>query len=177
MVFQDYTRSLFPWLIIQKQLELAFIGSTLPHDLIQKKIENVLEITELTIYRNFFPKELSGGMQQKVSLARALVLEPKILFLDEPFGSLDAQSRYYLEDYLQSLVEKLDISIIFVTHDLDEAIYVSDRVVVFSQKPTIIFKEIITDLPRPRSQIDTKSLPIFLELRRDLFDRLYKNEK
>lgn len=172
MVFQDYSRSLFPWLTVQSQLELACKAFGQKDQTMQQRIEDVLDATQLQDYRKFLPGELSGGMQQRVALARALVIQPKALLLDEPFGSLDAYTRYHLEDYLLALAEKYKLTVIFVTHDIDEAIYIGDRVIVLTTKPSRVIKEIHVDLPRPRSQRETKASTRFSEIRLQLYDAI-----
>lgn len=172
MVFQDYSRSLFPWLSIQSQLELACKAYKYSQDEIQARINEILVTTRLEKYKKFLPGELSGGMQQRVSLARALVIKPRALLLDEPFGSLDANTRYHLEDYLLSLADKFNFAALFITHDIDEAIYVSDRILVMSSLPGKKHIEIDVDLPQPRCQRETKATPQFGEIRLELFDAI-----
>lgn len=172
MVFQDYSRSLFPWLSIQSQLELACKAYKYSQDEIQARINEILVATRLEKYKKFLPGELSGGMQQRVSLARALVIKPRALLLDEPFGSLDANTRYHLEDYLLSLADKFNFAALFITHDIDEAIYVSDRILVMSSLPGKKHIEIDVDLPQPRCQRETKATPQFGEIRLELFDAI-----
>jgi NitT/TauT family transport system ATP-binding protein len=176
MVFQDYSRSLFPWLSVQSQLELACKAFGQTDQVMQNRINEILEATHLQDYRKFLPGELSGGMQQRVALARALAIQPKALLLDEPFGSLDAYTRYHLEDYLLLLSEKFKLTVMFVTHDIDEAIYVADRVLVLSSRPSKVKSEIKIELDRPRSQRETKASPEFRDLRLSLYDAMEKTD-
>ncbi len=116
-----------------------------------------------------YPWQLSGGMQQRAAIARALAYEPSILLLDEPFASVDAQTRADLEDLLLDVWERQDLTVLLVTHDIDEAVYLADRVVVLSSSPTHVKEVVDVDLPRPRDQITTKELPEFAHLRARIF--------
>lgn len=124
-------------------------------------------------FEKHYPWELSGGMQQRVAIARALAYGPKILLMDEPFGSLDARMREELEDELLRLWEELGITIVFVTHDLDEAIYLCDRLLVLSERPATILEDISVRLKRPRNQLATRSDPSFIENRNKAY-KLFK---
>jgi NitT/TauT family transport system ATP-binding protein len=172
MVMQDYSRSLFPWLSVESQLKLACTALNLKPSEQSAKIDHALELTKLAEYRRFLPKELSGGMQQRVALARALVTEARLLLLDEPFRSLDAYTRYHLEDHLLTIAKNLNLSMIFVTHDLDEAIYISDRILVMTALPGKVRTVLPVDLSRPRNQRDTKATPRFSEIRLQLYDAI-----
>jgi putative phosphonate transport system ATP-binding protein len=130
---------------------------------------NWLEQVEIPVDRvDDLPGEFSGGMQQRLQIARAIAYQPKILLMDEPFGSLDALTRFELEDGLLALWPASPKTIIFVTHDIDEAIYLSDRVIVVSSRPARVQAEFSVELPRPRHQIETRSLPGFAALRGDI---------
>lgn len=149
MVFQKYT--LFPWLTVQKNvmfgLEMEDIGkATAERDALQW-----LSIVGLEEYADLYPAQLSGGMQQRVAIARALAKKPKVLLMDEPFGALDAQTRAKMQAYLLQIREKIDITIIFITHDLEEAIYLSDRVLVLKANPGEVQEMVEVPVERPRS--------------------------
>jgi NitT/TauT family transport system ATP-binding protein len=174
MMFQDYGRSLFPWLSVESHLRTALGSELEPRDR-RLRIEDALEITGLSEYRKLLPRQLSGGMQQRLALARAIVLRPEVLLLDEPFGSLDQLLRYELEDHFLRLLQNLDFSAIVVTHDLDEAIYLGDRVLALSKQPTTIIIDWEINLARPRSQLETRSQPEFLNTRRILYDNLTRS--
>lgn len=169
LLFQDYSRSLMPW---RKVLANVCYGLELKRQRLHRKdkelkkqAEKYLEAVGLLRFRNHYPWQLSGGMQQRVAIARALACEPSLLLMDEPFGSLDAQTRGELEDQLLQIWERFQQTIIFVTHDIEEGIYLSDRVIVLTASPAEIFKDFSVDLPRPRNQIETRSDPNFLRIR------------
>lgn len=128
-----------------------------------------IEMVGLSGFENHYPWELSGGMQQRAAIARVLIKEPKYLLMDEPFGSVDAQTRYQLEDALLHIWTTQPRTIIFVTHDIEEAIYLADRVIVMSHRPGQILADIAVQLPRPRDQIATREDTRFAGYRREIF--------
>ncbi len=169
LLFQDYSRSLMPW---RKVLANVSYGLELKRQRQQftdkdykKQAEKYLDAVGLLKFKNYYPWQLSGGMQQRVAIARALACEPSLMLMDEPFGSLDAQTRAELEDLLLQIWEEFWQTIIFVTHDIDEGIYLSDRVLVLTKSPSEILKECSINLPRPKNQIETRSDPRFLGIR------------
>jgi NitT/TauT family transport system ATP-binding protein len=131
--------------------------------------EQSLEAVGLTRFLDHYPWQLSGGMQQRVAIARALAYEPEILLMDEPFASVDAQTRGDLEDLIMRVWQELKVTIVFVTHDIDESVYLADRIVALTLPPTTVKKVVDVDLPRPRDQIATRALPEFLRLRAQVF--------
>jgi NitT/TauT family transport system ATP-binding protein len=139
-------------------------------------VSESLEAVGLTRFRNHYPWQLSGGMQQRVAIARALAYQPSILLMDEPFASVDAQTRSDLEDLVLRVREQFGITILFVTHDIDESVYLSDRIVVLTHSPTEVKEILNVDLPFPRDQIATKELPEFAQLRAHVY-RLIKREQ
>ncbi len=172
-VFQQYTKSLMPWRTV---LENVAFGLEVPRrrqgmssaDIRARCLDQLarvgLEGTEAQ-----YPAQLSGGMQQRVAIARALVCEPSVLLMDEPFSALDALSRGSLQDLVLELWAQLDLTIVFVTHDIEEAVYLSDTVAVLSKSPSSIIDQFQIDLPRPRHQVTTKESAAFLGYRRDLY--------
>ena len=172
-VFQQYTKSLFPWLTVMGNLEF---GATSPHARRRGKTVNRAECMEmlrmvgLDAHADKYPWQLSGGMQQRVAIARALVARPEVLLMDEPFSALDALSRESLQDLLVQIWQELKLTVVFVTHDIAEAIYLSDKIYVLSRAPSTILTEIDVEIPRPREQVATRELPEFLSLRRSLYD-------
>ncbi len=170
LVFQDYSRSLYPWLSVLKNVLFALekkSGMDAPAR--RELAERMLDAVGLKAFGQHYPWELSGGMQQRVALARALSYQPQVLLMDEPFASVDAQTRTDLEDLLLSLWERFSITILFVTHDIEEAVYLADRVLVLSASPARTVGEFAVGLPRPRDQIATRSSPRFMELRETLY--------
>jgi len=173
LVFQEYNRSLLPWRTVRGNIEFALeINNHSPNEDPKK----YLEMVGLRGFERYYPWELSGGMQQRVAIARALAYGPKILLMDEPFGSLDARMREELEDELLRLWNELGITIIFVTHDLDEAIYLSDRLIVLSERPAVLLEDMPIHLERPRNQLTTRSDPAFIEYRNNAY-KLFKPQK
>ena len=141
-----------------------------------KQAKKYLDAVGLLRFQNHYPWQLSGGMQQRVAIARALACEPSVLLMDEPFGSLDAQTRAELEDQLLEIWNRFRQTIIFVTHDIDEGIYLSDRVIVLSPSPAEIYEELVIELPRPRNQIETRSAPSFLKIRNAIHRLIMHNK-
>lgn len=140
-VFQDY--ALFPWCTVIQNVEFgAKINQIYPKKELRKKAEEYLELTHLEKYKDAFIHQLSGGMKQRVAIARALLIQPKILFMDEPFGALDSFTRMELQDLLLDIVKERKISVVFVTHDIDEAIYLGDRIAVMNKHSGKIDSEI-----------------------------------
>ncbi|HZP95267.1 MAG TPA: ABC transporter ATP-binding protein [Candidatus Limnocylindria bacterium] len=169
IVFQDYSRSLFPWLTNERNVALALHGARLSKAEARDRTYKALAEVGLTGFERIYPWQLSGGMQQRVAIARALVVSPEVLLMDEPFASVDAQTRATLEDLLLEVWRQSKTTIVFVTHDIDEAVYLSDRVVVLSKGPSHVVTEIQDELPRPRDQIVTKEEPLFAKLRGEVF--------
>jgi NitT/TauT family transport system ATP-binding protein len=172
LVFQEYGRSLMPWLNVEKNVTLPLRSKGMAKDEIHRRAADTLEAVGLAHAHRRYPWQLSGGMQQRVAIARALAYRPHVLLMDEPFASVDAQTRMDLEDLVLSIREEFKITIIFVTHDIDESIYLGDRVIVLSKSPTRVREIINVDIPNPRDQVSTKSLPRFGEVRRELLTLL-----
>jgi len=149
MVFQKYT--LFPWLTVKKNVMFGLEVANMSKFDAEREALQWLDIVGLEPYAELYPAQLSGGMQQRVAIARALANKPKVLLMDEPFGALDAQTRAKMQAYLLQIWEKIDITIIFITHDLDEAVYLSDRILVLKANPGEIQEIVEVPVPRPRS--------------------------
>ena len=167
VVFQEYNRSLFPWLSVDRNVRFPLKG--VPKAEADQRVGDALRVVGLEDFAGHYPWQLSGGMQQRVAIARSVAAQAEILLMDEPFASVDAQTRISLEMMLLELWDRLSISVLFVTHDIEEAILLSDRVLVLSQRPSRVIAEIEVDLPRPRDQLKTKELPRFLELREEIY--------
>ncbi|HLH69149.1 MAG TPA: ABC transporter ATP-binding protein [Candidatus Dormibacteraeota bacterium] len=169
-VFQDYSRSLMPWLSVRDNVELPLRHkSRLSRRERRSLVEDAVSSVGLGRFLDRYPWQLSGGMQQRVAIARALAYQPEILLMDEPFASVDAQARADLEDLVLQVQGAYGVTILFVTHDIDEAVYLSDRVVVLTRPPTTVQETVSVELPRPRDQVSTKELPEFARLRAHVF--------
>ncbi|MBK0418892.1 ABC transporter ATP-binding protein [Leucobacter sp. CSA1] len=165
MVFQDYRGSLFPWLSVEANVRFPLKHLGLSSSETASRVLESLAAVGLTGFENRYPSQLSGGMQQRVAIARALAYRPKILLMDEPFASIDAQTREDLEDLVLQVKRRFDMTILFVTHDIDESVYLADRVVVLSKPPTEVLTTIDIPLPAERDQITTKENPDFIRVR------------
>ncbi|HOQ76093.1 MAG TPA: ABC transporter ATP-binding protein [Thermoclostridium sp.] len=163
-VFQEY--SAMEWLTVEQNIMYGLKIKHVDKDIIRQRVENVMEIVGLTKYRNFYPRQLSASMLQRVVIARAFAVEPELLLMDEPYGQLDLQLKYHLEDELIKLWQKTGTTVIFITHNIEEAVYLSDRILVLTNKPTKIKKSIPNNLPRPRKISD----PEFVKLRNEVTD-------
>jgi NitT/TauT family transport system ATP-binding protein len=172
LVFQDYSRSLYPWMKVGENIAFPLESKRIPKAERAESVRAALEAVDLSGSEDLYPWQLSGGMQQRVSIARGLAYQPQILLMDEPFGALDAQTRQELEDTLLSIRERYGITIVFVTHDIDESVYLGDRVIVLTGRPTEVDEDLAVALPHPRDQIDTKVLPEFVRLRADIYSRI-----
>jgi len=169
VVFQDYSRSLFPWMTVFANVTFPLRRKRLGKKQTRELAENALHAVGLSDSGDRYPWQLSGGMQQRVAIARALAYEPEVLLMDEPFAALDAQTRADLEDLTLRLRQDFGVTIIFVTHDIDEAVFLADRVVALTQRPTSVLEIVDVDLPSPRDQLATKELPAFIKLRSHVY--------
>jgi NitT/TauT family transport system ATP-binding protein len=166
-VFQDYSSALLPWRTVARNVALPLEGHTSKPERAER-VMSALETVGLADRAGEYPWRLSGGMQQRVQIARALVLEPRVLLMDEPFGALDAITKSTLHDQLLEVQTATGATIVFITHDVEEAVYLSDRVMVIHDTPGRIVHETVTQLPRPRDQIATRDVPRYQELRHEL---------
>jgi len=173
VVFQEYGRSLFPWMSVSDNVALPLKQKGLSKARIADLVENSLDSVGLSDARSAFPWQLSGGMQQRVAIARAIAYEPRLLLMDEPFAAVDAHTREDLEDLVYGLWRNLGITTLFVTHDIDEAVYLGQRVIVLSSSPTYVRRDIVIDLPTERSQLHTRSSPRFAELRSAVYAEIH----
>ena len=162
MVFQEY--ALFPWMTVEQNIGFGLSIKRLPRADIAARVAQLLELLKLTEFRTRFPKDLSGGMRQRVAIARVLALDSPILLMDEPFGALDALTRRTLQDELLRLWSELRKTIVFVTHSIEEAIYLADRVVVMTYRPGMIKRDVRVALARPRDPASNE----FNALKREL---------
>ncbi|MFY1653447.1 ABC transporter ATP-binding protein [Solwaraspora sp. WMMB762] len=169
VVFQDYGRSLFPWMTVRRNLAIAGKAARLPRDEIAVRVSEALAAVGLHGVESLYPWQMSGGMQQRVAIARALVVRPEVMLMDEPFAAVDAQTRADLEDLVLKVRHEYQMTVVFVTHDIDEAVYLADRVLVLQANPGRLAHDLSIDLPRPRDQVLTKLEPRFAQLRSEIF--------
>ncbi|AXB44067.1 ABC transporter ATP-binding protein [Amycolatopsis albispora] len=165
VVFQDYSRSLFPWLSVRANVEFPLRWRGLSKAERHRRADEALASVNLPDIGGKYPSQLSGGMQQRVSIARALASEPALLLMDEPFASVDAQTRFELEDLLRRVQRERGSTVLLVTHDIDESVYLSDRVLVLSKSPAKIVADLRVGLPAERDQITTRESAEFVSLR------------
>jgi NitT/TauT family transport system ATP-binding protein len=168
LVFQDYGRSLYPWLTNEKNIALPLAVRGVPKAERLSRAREVLASVGLGSVEKQYPWQLSGGMQQRVAIARALSYRPDLLLMDEPFASVDAQTRFDLEDLVLRVRKELGITVVLVTHDIDEAIYLADRIVVLSGSPSRVREVVDVPLGSERDQVRTRSSDEFLALRNRL---------
>lgn len=148
-IFQEY--SAMPWLTVEQNIAYGLKIRHFEKEEIAERVEDVMKIVGLTKYRNYYPRQLSASMLQRVVIARAFAVEPELLLMDEPYGQLDLQLKYHLEDELIKLWQKTGTTVIFITHNIEEAVYLSNRILVLTNKPTKIKESIENNLPRPRN--------------------------
>ncbi|GHG59643.1 ABC transporter [Sinomonas cellulolyticus] len=175
VVFQDYSRSLMPWMTTLENIAFPLQGKGMGKTERTAAAEKNLAAVGLAGQGHKYPWEMSGGMQQRVAIARALAYEAKVLLMDEPFASVDAQTRFDLEDLVLNLQQELGVTILLVTHDIDEALYLADKVVVIANKPASVVDVIETGFGDQRDQLETKADPRFAEARARIMHRLRKD--
>ncbi|MFG1753860.1 ABC transporter ATP-binding protein [Streptosporangium sandarakinum] len=168
IVFQDYSRSLFPWMTVADNVSLPLRRRGGDRRSRAAAAVEALEQVGLPAAAGKYPWELSGGMQQRVAIARALAYKPALMLMDEPFGSVDAQTREDLEDLVLQVRRSSGMTIVLITHDIDESVYVGDRVVVLSKSPATVVGDLRVELPEPRDQIATREHPDFVHLRAEV---------
>lgn len=172
VVFQEYGRSLFPWLTVHGNVELPLKNARVPAAERERRVAAALEAVGLAHAHKRYPWQLSGGMQQRVAIARAVAYEPHVLLMDEPFAAVDAQTRADLEDLVRDIWQRLGVTVLFVTHDIDESVYLAERVIVLSSSPTVVQEDVHIDLPAQRSQLETRSTARFAELRHHIYEQI-----
>jgi NitT/TauT family transport system ATP-binding protein len=172
IIFQDYSKALLPWRTVRGNIALSLEARRVLPEVREATIDELVAKMGLTHAQHQFPGQLSGGMQQRVQIARCLAQEPKILLMDEPFGALDAMTRQVLQDEILQLAADKKITVVFITHDLEEAIYLGDSVVVLGGTPATVIETVDVGLPRPRNQLTTREDARFLAHRHRLFQLL-----
>jgi NitT/TauT family transport system ATP-binding protein len=169
LVFQDYSRSLYPWMKVGENVAFPLRRKKLSKAQRNEAVEHAVESVGLASAIDKYPWQLSGGMQQRVAIARGLAYQPEVLLMDEPFASVDAQTRADLEDLVLAIRHDYDVTVLFVTHDIDESVYMGDRVVILTPRPSRVQEVLEVDLPRPRDQVETKEMPEFAHLRAHVY--------
>ncbi len=177
IVFQEYGRSLFPWLRVEENVELPLKAKGLARSERRGLVDEAIGAVGLTDARSAWPWQLSGGMQQRVAIARALAFQPKVLLMDEPFAAVDAQTRADLEDLVLSVWKRFGVTLLFVTHDIDESVYLAQRVIILSSSPTVVIEDLPVDLPDERDQLGTRSDPRFIELRTHVYSQVQQAKR
>ncbi|SNT12823.1 NitT/TauT family transport system ATP-binding protein [Asanoa hainanensis] len=174
VVFQEYGRSLFPWLRVRENVELPLKAQGMARSDRGALAAEALAAVGLSDAHGAYPWQLSGGMQQRVAIARAIAYQPRVLLMDEPFAAVDAQTRADLEDLVRSVWQRFGVTLLFVTHDIDEAVYLGQRVIVLSASPTTVAQDLTIDLPAERDQLTTRSDARFTELRGQVYAQIQK---
>lgn len=177
VVFQEYGRSLFAWMSVRDNVELPLKEKKLPKARRTELVTESLAAVGLTDFADAYPWQLSGGMQQRVAIARAVAYEPQVLLMDEPFAAVDAQTRADLEDLVRRLWKRLGVTVLFVTHDIDEAVYLGERVLVLSNSPTVVQDDLTVDLPAERDQLTTRQDERFTHLRAHVYAQIQQAKK
>lgn len=173
VVFQDYSRSLFPWKNNRDNVAFGMVRiGGLSARQKKEKAQEILDAVGLAGFADKYPWQLSGGMQQRVAIARGLASQSELLLLDEPLAAVDAQTRADMQDLLLDLAVRFKQTCVLVTHDVEEAVYMADRVVVLTRRPTTVDHEIVIDLGKKRDQISTREDPRFLSARHDVMTRI-----
>lgn len=172
VVFQEYGRSLLPWLTVRQNVELPLKRKRMTSARRRELVDDALENVGLPDVHHQHPWQLSGGMQQRVAIARAVAHTPRVLLMDEPFAAVDAQTRAELEDLVRSIWHRLGVTILLVTHDIDEAVYLGQRILILSAAPTVVMEDLGSDLPDERDQLTTRSSARFAELRGHVYAQI-----
>ena len=176
-VFQQYTRSLFPWKTVERNVAFGLESrESLSRQAIAARTRELIGLVKLTGFEQHYPWQLSGGMQQRVAIARALACRPAVLLMDEPFSAVDALTRVGLQELVRALWRELGLTVVFVTHDVDEGVYLSTRVVALTRAPGAVAADLPIELPHPRNQITTRELPQYLDYRGRLLAQLFADE-
>jgi NitT/TauT family transport system ATP-binding protein len=174
VVFQEYGRSLFPWKTVRENVELPLRNQGMPKAERSRLAQEAIAAVGLAHVPESYPWQLSGGMQQRVAIARAVAYQPKMLLMDEPFAAVDAQTRADLEDLIREIWKRLGMTILFITHDIDESVYLGQRVLILSKSPTIVQLDIEIDLPDERDQLSTRASARFAELRSEVYRQIQR---
>ena len=175
MIFQQF--NLFPWLTVAQNVAFGLEVAALPKAECEARVRRFVKLVGLDAFAGHYPHELSGGMQQRVGIARALALDPNVLLMDEPFGALDALTRAHLQDELLKIVARTQSTVVMVTHDVDEAVLLSDRIVMMTNGPAATIGEILhVELPRPRHRVELAEDRAYVHYRKAVIDFLYTRQ-
>ena len=177
-VFQQYTKSIFPWRTVIQNVAFGLSNNVrLSKKEVRERCREYIRLVGLEGYEDYHPYQLSGGMQQRVCIARALIREPEVLLMDEPFSAVDAITRAILQELVMKIWTTLKITVLFVTHDVEEAVFLSTRIISLGRAPAGIKDDIPIDLPQPRDSISTRNSSQFIALRQQLFASILMQEK
>jgi NitT/TauT family transport system ATP-binding protein len=176
LVLQEYGRSLYPWMTVDQNIAFPLTRKGMGRAEITRIVDEAVASVGLADAKAKYPWQLSGGMQQRVAIARALAYRPQILLMDEPFASVDAQTRADLEDLVLAVRAQYGMTILLVTHDIDESVYLSDRIIALSSRPTRVTRTFDVNLPSPRDQVTTKEEPDFAHLRANVWRAIKRSE-
>jgi NitT/TauT family transport system ATP-binding protein len=175
-VFQQYSKSIFPWRTVWQNAMYGIEDSKMPKKEMEDKVRKYLDLVGLTGKEKLYPSQMSGGMQQRLAIARALACEPEVLLMDEPFSAVDALTKMKLQQMLLDIWSKMKVTILFITHDVEEAVYLSSRVISLTKTPATIDKDLLIDLPYPRNQLKTKEDEKFIHYRHELLKSIFQAE-
>ena len=177
-VFQQYTKSIFPWRTVIQNVEFGLSShKRLGRKEARERCLEYIRLVGLEGYENYYPYQLSGGMQQRVCIARALICEPDVLLMDEPFSAVDAMTRAILQELILKIWRSIQVTILFVTHDVEEAVFLSNRIISLGKAPAQVKDDVMIDLPYPRDPIKTRGDDRFVALRQRLFSSVFMQEK
>jgi NitT/TauT family transport system ATP-binding protein len=177
-LFQQYTKSIFPWRTVRDNVAFGMESrGKWSRKEISERCHDMIRLVGLEGCADYYPRQLSGGMQQRVAIARALACEPKVLLMDEPFSAVDAMTRASLQDLVLKIWADSGLTMLFVTHDIEEAVYLSSRVIVLHRSPMNLALQMPIDLPYPRNHLTTPELPDFIKYRHRLYEAIYQAEQ
>lgn len=168
LAFAFQEPSAMPWLTVKKNLEFGLKIKAMSKNVIKERVERIIKLLGLEEFKDKYPRQLSSSSQQRIVVGRAFVMYPDLLLMDEPYGQMDMKMRYYLEDEVIKLWKEFDSTVVFVTHNIEEAVYLADRILILTNKPSAIKEQVVVDLPRPRNYTDSK----FVEIRRHVTEQI-----
>lgn len=160
--------SAFPWLTVEENLKFGLKIKNIPQSEIDERVEHIIKLLGLEQFRKNFPHQLSVSSEQRIIIGRSFIMHPDLLLMDEPYGQMDIKMRYYLEDEVIKLWKEIESTVLFITHNIEEAVYLAERILILTNKPATIKEEVIVDLPRPRDFTDPK----FVEIRRHVTEQI-----